>query len=227
MIPRRTRPRPLLAATAGLALTAGLTLTGGGPAAARAADAGSTTVQPAGHTFAAKLNGSATFKAGSITITCASSGSTPSGDTNRIPDAPGNTNPSGPVTMAISSPVYGDCTGSLPGVDISITTSGAWTVSMQNGSPITATLNAPAQGMVLKSSGLANCTVTAGPDGPTTIPTVFVNGTPSQLVVTDVAIPVKVEGGFGCPTTATTAVLNATYDITDVTDPSSQITVGG
>ncbi|MEU3350183.1 hypothetical protein [Streptomyces sp. NPDC037389] len=225
MISRRTRP--LLAVTAGLALTAGLTLTGGGPAAAHANDAGSTTVQPAGHAFAATLNGSATFKAGSITITCTSSSSAPSGDNNRVPAAPGNANASGPVSTAITSPVYGDCTGSLPGVEISITTSGAWSVSIQNGSPITATLNAPTQGMILKSSGLANCTVTAAPDGPTTIPTRFVNGAPSQLVVTDVAIPVKVEGGFGCPTTATTAVLNATYDVTDVTDPSSQITVGG
>ncbi|MDT0454040.1 hypothetical protein [Streptomyces hesseae] len=225
MISRRTRP--LLAVTAGLALTAGLTLTGSGPAAADAVDAGSTTVQPAGHAFAATLNGSATFKAGSITITCTSSSSAPSGDNNRVPAAPGNTNASGPVTTAITSPVYGDCTGSLPGVDISITTSGAWSVSMQNGSPITATLNTPTQGMILKSTGLANCTVTAAPDGPTTIPTTFVNGAPSQLLVTDVAIPVKVEGGFGCPTTATTAVLNATYDVTDVTDPSSQITVGG
>ncbi|MFF4155794.1 hypothetical protein [Streptomyces sp. NPDC001678] len=218
------RTRPLLAATAGLALTAGLTLTGGGPAAADAA--GSTTVGPAGHAFAATLNGSATFKAGSVTITCTTSSSAPTGDNNRVPAAPGNTNPAGPVTIAVTSPVYSDCTGSLPGVDISITTTGAWTVSMQNGSPSTATLNAPAQGMVLKSSGLANCTVTAAPDGPTAITTTFVNGTPSQLVATDVTFPVKVEGGFGCPTSATTATLNATYDITDVTDPSTQITVG-
>ncbi|MEU5052479.1 hypothetical protein [Streptomyces sp. NPDC021096] len=228
--PTRARRRALLVAGAGLAVTASLALTGGTAAtAAPAAEAGPTTVEPAGHAFAATLNGTATFKAGSITITCTASSSKPvDGSTNnRIPEAPGNSNPAGPVASGISAPVYSNCRGSLPGVTITITTSGAWGVSMQHGEPSTAALSAPAAGMVLKSSGLANCTVTASPDGPATIPATFTNGTPSQIAVTDYALPVKIEGGFGCPTTATTALLNATYDVTDVTDPSAQITVSG
>jgi len=38
---------------------------------------------------------------------------------------------------------------------------------------------------------------------------------------------VHVVGGFGCPTSATSSAFNATYLITDVTDPASQITVTG
>ncbi|MEU7134080.1 hypothetical protein [Streptomyces sp. NPDC046261] len=224
------RRRALLVVGAGLAVTASLALTGGTAAtAAPTRDAGPTTVEPAGHAFAATLNGSATFKAGSVTITCTASSSTPTdGSTNNhVPQAPDNANPAGPVVSGINPPVYSNCRGSLPGVTVTITTSGEWGVSMQHGSPSTASLTAPAAGMVLKSSGLANCTVTASPGGPATIPATFTNGTPSQITVTDYALPVKVEGGFGCPTTATTALLNATYDVTDVTDPASQITVGG
>ncbi|MEU1312338.1 hypothetical protein ABZ419_26080 [Streptomyces cinnamoneus] len=225
-----SRHRALLAAGAGLAVTAALTIGGTGSASAVPADAGSTTVQPAGHLYAAQLNGTATFQAGSVSVSCSVSSSVPSaggGDSNRIPAAPANTNPSGPVVSVINAPTYSDCSANLPGVDVTITTTGTWGISMQNGSPITATLDAPAKGMVLKTTGLANCTVTAAPDGPAVIPTTFTNGAPSQLAATDVALPVKVEGGFGCPTSATTAVLSATYDVTDVTDPASQITVGG
>ncbi|MEC4016225.1 hypothetical protein [Streptomyces sp. H27-D2] len=38
-------------------------------------------------------------------------------------------------------------------------------------------------------------------------------------------MPVKVVGGFGCPTSATTSIFNATYNVTDVTAPGTQITV--
>ncbi|WP_424887682.1 hypothetical protein [Streptomyces sp. XH2] len=229
--PRRLRPRAALACGAGLAVAAALTLTGAagaqtGPAAATAV-AGSTTVTPAGHSFAATLNGKATFKAGSVTATCTASSSTPSDDSagNRIPDAPGNQNPSGPVTSPINAPTYTGCTASIPGVTTTVVTSGAWQVSMQNGSPIAATLTIPTGGFVLKSTGLANCTITAAPTAAADIVATYTNGSPAKLTVSNASVPVKVEGGFGCPTSATTSVFNAVYDITDTTDPGSQITV--
>ncbi|MFI1967951.1 hypothetical protein BLA24_21900 [Streptomyces cinnamoneus] len=224
------RHRALLAAGAGLAVTVALSLSGTGTASAGTADAASTTVQPAGHSFAATLNGAASFKAGSVSASCEVSASAPSAGSgnNKVPDAPGNTNASGPVSSGINAPTYSDCTSSLP-VDVSVTTSGTWTVSMQNGSPITASLTIPTGGFVLKSSGLANCTITAAPDGPVTFPATFTNGsggTPSRITVADAEVAVKVTGGFGCPTAATTSVFNAVYDVTDVTDPAARITVG-
>ncbi|MBB4892658.1 hypothetical protein FHS39_001669 [Streptomyces olivoverticillatus] len=238
MTPRSSGSRALLAGGAGLALTASLGLGLAGTADARttgtgtartAVDAGSTTVSPAGHAFSATLNGTATFKAGSVTVTCNVSSSVPAdgSDNNRVPAAPGNVNPAGPVASALNAPTYSDCAANLPGVDVTVTTSGTWGVSMQYGSPITASLTVPKGGLVLKTTGLANCTVTAAPDTAATFPAAFTNGAPSQLVVTDAAVPVVAEGGFGCPTSATSSLFNATYDVTDVTDPASQITVGG
>ncbi len=39
-------------------------------------------------------------------------------------------------------------------------------------------------------------------------------------------MPVKVTGGFGCPTSATTSTFNAVYKVSDETDPAQNITVG-
>ncbi|MBH1935189.1 hypothetical protein I5Q34_13040 [Streptomyces sp. AV19] len=222
---RTPRAYALLAATAALALAAA------GTATARTADAPSTTVTPAGHSFAATLNGKATFKAGSLTVTCSTSSSKPvTGSTNnQVPAAPGNSNPSGPVASDLNPPTYTDCVASLAGVKVSVETSGTWNVSMQNGDPITATLTIPTGGFVLKSTGLATCTVTAAPTAPATFGTVFTNSDdtgPSKFTVTDATVSVKVEGGFGCPTATKTSVFNAVYDITDTTDPASRITVG-
>ncbi|MCC3769730.1 hypothetical protein [Streptomyces sp. UNOC14_S4] len=230
MTARSPRSRTLLAAGAGLALTAALGLASAGTADARGADAGSTTVTPAGHYFAATLTGKATFKAGSVTVTCSVSSSQPTaggGDANnQIPNAPGNHNDAGPVVNALNAPTYSSCTSSLPGVTVSVTTSGAWSVAMQNnGDTSTATLTIPNGGLVLTTTGLANCTVTAAPTAAADLNTGFTNGAPSLLTVTDGTVPVQVTGGFGCPTSATASVFNATYQITDVTDPSSNITV--
>lgn len=224
-LPRPTR-HALTAAT-GLAAAVGLALTPAGPAAAQPAPdapaaAGSTTVTPAGHGFAATLSGKATFSAGSVTVTC-----TVSTAGGQVPAAPGNHNAAGPVTSSISAPTYGSCTTSMAGVSATVTTSGNWGVAMQNGSPVTAGLTMPAGGFVLKTSGLASCTVTAAPGGPATVNGTWTNGAPSALTFTNTSVPVKVEGGFGCPTSATSSTFNATYHVTDTTDPASAITVTG
>ncbi|MFE7096168.1 hypothetical protein [Streptomyces erythrochromogenes] len=189
--------------------------------AAPAPLAGSTTVTPAGHDFKAVLSGKATLKAGSVTVTC-----TVSVSTGTVPAAPGNSNPAGPVSSPISPPTYSSCTSSMPGVTPTVTTSGAWAVSMQDGAPITATMTVPTGGLVLKTTGLASCTVTAAPTAPANVAGTWVNGTPSSLTFTNASVPVKVTGGFGCPTSATASVFNAVYKVSDVTDPAQDITVG-
>lgn len=232
MTHRSLRTRTPVRLGAGLAAVAALTLAGTGAAAAGPAAAGSTTVTPAGHHFAANLTGNATFKAGTMTVTCTVSSSVPtsptgSDDSNRVPDAPDNTNPAGPVSGPLNPPTYSSCQTSMPGVYATITTTGAWGVSVQHGAPATASLTMPSGGFVLQTSGLATCTVTAAPSGPAALNGTWTNGAPSTLAFSNVSVPVHVVGGFGCPTSATSSVFNATYHITDVTDPASQITVTG
>ncbi|MFE9258140.1 hypothetical protein [Streptomyces sp. NPDC006879] len=188
----------------------------------RTSAAGSTTVTPAGHGFSATLSGTATLKAGSVTVTCRTS--TTAG---AVPSAPDNHAPAGPVTSAVAPPTYGSCTASLPGVTPTVTSSGDWTVSMQHGQPVTGSLTVPTQGLVLKTTGLASCTVTAAPTAPAAVAGTWTNAAPSTLVFVNATVPVKVTGGFGCPTRATTSTFSATYQVTDSTDPSEQITVTG
>ncbi|WP_424210837.1 hypothetical protein ACN20G_01355 [Streptomyces sp. BI20] len=213
----RTRTTVLL----GLAAAGALALSSGSATAGSLPLAGSTTVTPAGHAFKATLSGKATFKAGSVTVTCNVSTST-----GTVPAAPGNSNPAGPVSSPITAPTYTSCTTSMAGVSATVTTTGAWSVSMQNGSPITATMTVPTAGLKVVTSGLASCTVTAAPTGPAGAPGTWTNGAPPKLTFTNVSVPVTVTGGFGCPTTATSSTFNAVYTVADTTNPAQQITVG-
>lgn len=183
--------------------------------------AGSTTVTPAGHAFKATLSGKATLKTGSVTVTC-----TVSVSTGTVPAAPGNHNAAGPVSSPISPPTYSSCTSSMPGVTPTVTTSGAWSVSMQNGSPITATMTVPTGGLVVHTTGLAVCTVITAPSGPASVAGSWTNGAPPSLTFTSASVPVTVTGSFGCPTSASSSAFTAVYKVTDTTDPAQQITVG-
>ncbi|WP_031510781.1 hypothetical protein [Streptomyces megasporus] len=231
LLPRAVRTAVPLGA--GLAAAAALVLAGTGTAAAEpTAAAGSTTVTPAGHYFKASMVGTATFKAGIVTVTCTVSTSEPTGPVgtdarNRVPEAPNNTNAAGPVSNTINPPTYGSCRTSMPGVSATITTTGTWGVSVQHGAPSTAALTIPQAGFVLKTSGLANCTVTAAPNGDATVAGGWTNGAPSRLSFSNASVPVDVVGGFGCPTSSTSSTFSVAYDVTDVTDPTSQITVTG
>ncbi|MFD8979902.1 hypothetical protein [Streptomyces sp. NPDC059564] len=204
----------------GTAAAAALTVASATATAAPLPLAGSTTVTPAGHAFKATLSGKATLKAGSVTVTCSVSVAT-----GMVPAAPGNQNAAGPVSSPISPPTYSSCTSSIPGVTPTVTTSGAWAVSMQNGSPVTATMTVPTGGLVVHTTGLATCTVTAAPAGPASVPGTWTNGAPPSLTFTNASVPVTVTGGFGCPTSATFSTFNAVYKVTDTTDPAQQITV--
>ncbi|GAA2335602.1 hypothetical protein OHT20_27340 [Streptomyces caniferus] len=218
-----SRQRALLTAGTGIVAVLGLSLAMTSAATAQpAAAAASTTVTPAGHGFTATLSGKATFKAGSVTVSC-----TVSSSSGQVPAAPGNHNPAGPVSSSTTPATYSSCTTSMPGVSASVSTSGAWGVAMQNGTPVTAGLTIPVGGFVLKTSGLASCTVTAAPTSAATVNGTWTNGAPSTLGFTNAQVPVKVTGGFGCPTSATSSTFNAVYRVADTTDPASQITVTG
>ncbi|WP_344962897.1 hypothetical protein [Streptomyces thioluteus] len=67
-------------------------------------------------------------------MTCSTSSSAPDASSghNRVPEAPGNVNPAGPVVSDINAPTYSDCDVNLPGIKVAIQTSGTWNVSMQN-----------------------------------------------------------------------------------------------
>ncbi|RAJ69870.1 hypothetical protein K378_01026 [Streptomyces sp. Amel2xB2] len=223
MSTRPSIPLPLRAVAAGAAATVALLLAGSASATAdtrAGAAAGSTTVTPAGDEYAAKLSGDATFTAGSVTVTC-----TVSETSGTIPAAPDNHEDAGPVESAVGAPTYDSCTSSLPGVEATVTTSGEWTVSLQHGDPSTAGLTMPRGGFVLKTSGLAECTVTAAPDAAATVTGDWANGSPSTLTFDAAEVPVTVEGGFGCPTSATGSEFGAVYEITDTTDTSADVAV--
>ncbi|MEU8619144.1 hypothetical protein [Streptomyces sp. NPDC048623] len=213
----------LLVSATGLAAAAALTFGGAGTQAA------STTLGPAGHSFAAKLTGKATFVAGSTTMTCTVSASVPTtGANNQIPAAPANHNADGPVTVPVNPPTFSGCSTSVFGVSVSVTansTNGAWTLSAQNGAPAAGGFTIPKGGVILKTSGFASCTITASPTGPTAVNGTWANGAPSTLAISGAPVPATVTGGFLCPTGNQSAAFSATYQITDTTDAAQQITV--
>lgn len=230
MAPHATRSRALLTSAAALAASFGLALASAATADALAA-AGPTTVTPAGHHFSATLTGNAVFTAGSTTMTCTVSASVPTtGANNQIPAAPGNHNAAGPVSAPINPPTFSGCSTSIGGVGVTVTsnsTNGNWSISAQAGSPITAGLTIPKGGVVLKTSGLASCTITASPAGPSTVSGNWTNGAPSKLAISGAPVSANVTGGFFCPTGNQTATFSATYQVKDVTDPAQQVTVTG
>ncbi|MFV2197803.1 hypothetical protein [Nocardiopsis sp. LOL_012] len=205
-----TRTLPVCLAAVGLALATAV------PAHA----AGSTTVTPAGDEFSAALDGTATFTAGSITVTCDTSDAG-----GFVPSAPANANASGPVTGTISAPTFTDCDTNVPLVSAVVTTPDEdWDIVMQHGSPSTGTLVIPTAGVVVQTSGLASCTATVHPDGAAGVEGTWTNGGTESVLAFDTTVDVELEGGFGCPS-GDSADFTATYDVANVTTPASPITV--
>ncbi|MER0244602.1 hypothetical protein AAHZ94_21945 [Streptomyces sp. HSW2009] len=226
MTNRTHRSRVLTTSAAGVAAAAAIALSLAGTATAEssARAAGSTTVSPAGHYFAAKQSGNVVLKAGPLTVTCAVSTSQPagSGSANQIPAAPNNTNASGPVSGTITAPSFESCTSNVPGLNVSIATSGTWGISIQHGSPITANLSTPSGGLVMNLTGALTCT---GTSGAASVGGTWTNGAPAKLAYAESSVPVTITGGAGCPTDITSATLSAAYDVSNVTDPAAGLTV--
>ncbi|CAL9490835.1 hypothetical protein SUDANB121_03249 [Nocardiopsis dassonvillei] len=219
-------PRPRSRTYSFLALAGAALLLPGGTALA--AQAGPTTVEPAGAAFSATLSGSATFTAGSVVVTCDVSAADPGGGNNLVPAAPGNHNPDGAVSGPINAPTFEDCSTNLLFVDATVTVADpVWEMSMQSGSPAVGTMTVPAGGIVVTTSGLASCTATVSPGGPVGVEGTWTNGAPASTLAFATSAPVVVEGGFGCPVNATESDFTATYLVTNADDPSAPITVTG
>jgi hypothetical protein len=211
------------AATACLAST--------GPAMA----ASSTTVTPAGHSFAATLapGTTADFTVGAVSVSCSESASA-----GQVPAEPANTNPDGPVNAPLTPPTFTNgadpCTTNViltSASTVSNADNGPWSVDLQyDPAGPTATLNIPRRGVVTTTSGLAQCTVTVAPDGPATVTGPLVPATDTSPPLLDfsagIAVPILVEGGSFCPTAETSAIFQATYQIQDTTDPAQTIAIG-
>ncbi|HEY9368606.1 hypothetical protein [Streptomyces sp.] len=229
MFDATSRAHALFASATVLATAAALGLGGAAAAHDLGAQASSTTVSPAGHRFAATLTGKATFTAGSTVMTCTVSASTATtGANNTIPAAPGNHNADGPVSATINPPTFSGCSTNIGGVSVTVTansTNGPWSMSAQYGTPVAAGLTMPKGGVVIRTSGLASCTITASPTGPSAVNGTWTNGTPSQLAIANAPVAATVTGGFFCPTGNQTATFSATYLVTDTTDTAQQITV--
>ncbi|RMI35551.1 hypothetical protein [Nocardia stercoris] len=235
-----------LAATAGCAAAAAAlcasTPANAVPTATTAAVLPSTSIGPAGDNFSAQLFGGLTVNVGGIVGSC-----TLSAAAGTIPVAPGNSNPSGPVTVSLGSPVAQNCSANLGIAKLSFATSGNWTMSFQNGSPIVGTLTIPQNGAVATVSGLVNCTITTATNGPASLNGTWSNGTnstssPSTLSITNAQLPVQVSGSggagssnlgsslssggsSGCPGAGTLS-LTATYNVLDTSNPALPVTVG-
>jgi len=189
----------------------------------------STTVTPAGDQFAASLTTgtNAQLKVSTITVTCNTS--TTSG---AVPAAPANHNASGPVVGPITNPIFKNGTStSCPtnvGGSATVTTHGAWQISLQNGSPTTGTLIIPQNGVTAVANIFGvTCSATVAPNGPINVQGTWTNGsgaTKSKLVFNATGLPTTVTGSILCP--RGTASISASYDIADTTTPSNIITVG-
>lgn len=217
----RSRSSVVLAACA----TGALALAWGG--SALAAQQGPTTVEPAGAAFQATMVGSATFDAGGTLITCDVSVTAPGDGNNLVPESPDNHNPAGPVSGPINAPTFDDCGTNVPLVNAQVTVADpVWEMEMFAGEPSTGSMVVPAAGIVVSTSGLASCTATVSPDSEVTISGTWTNGDPASTLAFDTTAPVLVEGGFGCPDTDE-AEFAATYEVTNVDDPTAPITVTG
>jgi hypothetical protein len=188
-----------------------------------------TSVSPAGDHVSASLppGGTLNVTLGGTTGTCTSSTSNPSGNKNRIPTA-GNPNPSGAVSVKINPPATSGCDDGLPGTTVTVATSGSWKVALQRRpSKVKATLTIPQGGAVITTSGLANCTGTVAPSGPTKVVGTWTNGSPSTITITNESVPVVITGGGLCPTDTTLGFLTVTYQVRDTDHPGTNITVAG
>ena len=193
-----------------------------------------TTVAPPGDYFQAVQVGSSTFSAGGSSVTCNTSVSAPTAplgtdNRNQVPLA--NVNPSGPITGPINPPSFtsngGSCPTSIPLTRATVTTSGNWQLSAQGGPSPTATLVIPAGGIRIQTSGLASCTVTN--TATTSVTGSYTNGSgggAGTLTFSGATVSnLRITGGFGCPTSATSGTFTGTYSITDVSNPGASITI--
>ncbi|MFG2999046.1 hypothetical protein [Streptomyces sp. NPDC048340] len=120
-----------------------------------------------------------------------------------------------------------------PGLRVAVETNedrGPWRLQLRySAAGTTGRLSIPAGGFVLRTSGLLSCTATAAPGSAASLPARWSAGTGASaplLGLTAAPVPIKLEGGFFCPTSITSAAISATYAVRDTTDASRHIAVG-
>ncbi|QIS12157.1 hypothetical protein [Nocardia arthritidis] len=144
--------------------------------------------------------------------------------------APDNQNPDGPVTVSLGTPNFTKCLTDPSGGTATITSTADWALVLRNGSPITADLVIPKGGVIVTTSGSANCTTVFAPDESASVPGTYTNGvagpitTFSSFTVNDY-VPIRTTGDATCPTD-TIERFSATFYVNDATDPGKPIIVG-
>jgi len=190
---------------------------GASPASAQSCPAGTgVDVEPAGDDIAGDLASgtAAVFTAGTVSVSCSTS--------HTSGTLPTTGNPADPVVNGLTSPTFTSCTSSL-GITPTTTTNstnGAWTLAASCGGQ--ATLHIPRGGAVTR---VATCTITVAPTAAIDVPATYTpgaNGNPGTLTI-DANLPIARSGLF-CPN-ASTARFQATYNLTDTTNPASAITI--
>ncbi|MBF6059847.1 hypothetical protein IU500_00995 [Nocardia terpenica] len=204
-------------AVAAVGSTAAVVALGSGPALAQ----GSTTVTPAGAAILAVNRGPVTFTADQWTITCTFSRAGGS-----VPETPGNHNDNGPVALGFGSFSGEDCSTNQPDItSVEWFDNGDWTLAVQNGSPIAATLTIPQNGLLISTKG-ARCYIELAPDGPASVPGTLTSANPTTVTFDHASVPVTTSTrNPGCPA-ATSGMLSATYELTNSLSPSQPITIG-
>jgi len=195
--------------------------------------AGATTLTPAGDVLDFGSQASSLVMQGGFAITRC----TVDLGAARIPAAPGNSNPSGPLGVTLSSnPSFTGCT-STGGWTVNVTTTGGWSATFGWGSPIAAAVNAPARGVTVtfSSGGSMLCQATNGAAGSATGS--WQNGSTSPFADSTASLagslPVTWTGAPGvdvatCRTTFGSSIsLNAaSVPVRDATNPGAVILVG-
>jgi len=204
--------RRYLVHLAGMAIAATIGF-GASPALAQSCPVGTgVDVEPAGDTIAGNLAAgtSAVFNAGSVSVSCAASHTTGA--------IPTTDNPADPVSGVLSPPSFTSCTSSI-GFGATTTTNstnGDWGLDISCGG--NATLHVPRAGAVTR---LLTCTITVAPTAAVDVPATWTNGSPGTLSIS-ATLPIS-HSGFGCPN-ANTATFSATYNITDTSNPTLDVT---
>ena len=187
---------------------------GATPASAQSCPAGTgVDVEPAGDAIAGDLASgvAAVFTAGTVSVSCNAS--------HTSGTLPTTGNPADPVVNGLTPPTFTSCTSSLGFTPTTTTnsTNGTWSLAASCGGA--ATLHIPRAGAVTR---VATCTITVAPSAGIDVPATYTPGSPGTLAV-DAMVPISHSGLF-CPN-ATTARFQATYNITDTTDPSVDVTI--
>jgi hypothetical protein len=187
-------------------------------AGALASGAGATTVYPAGGQIdlGAETGVAAFPTAPAGTVYC---------DVDRgtvaVPAAPGNANPSGPVTLEFSTlPSFTNCIWRLPGGatnPASVTTSGRWTLTLDWGLPTTTAVTIPAR-------GISVATYCAATTASYTANGFWQNGISSPVFVDSVLSPGSMSGvPFGVSTRCREVnwATTSSFAATNATDPTA------